>query len=176
MSVICRYAARIMKTLVNYTKNHEAEIIWRLYRPCYIRAFKGTAVVDLHLFVDFSAYVLHLDAADILENKRIQGTSSATTDDYIQRGEFRMLNAYLCIYARMYDAFSMLDGGSKGRTTRPSERNDEDRRISLKEWKTRFNLVKNYGFEVLKNVTPTNCQVGASYGRWYKLWVLIIIH
>merc|ERR1712187_779364 len=48
-------------------------------------------------------------------------------DDYVQRKEFRYLCIYLCVYGLMYDAFSTVDGGSKGETK------DDDRRISKDE-------------------------------------------
>ena len=38
----------------------------------------------------------------------LEGTQS-TADDYVSWGEFRLLNAYLCIYAAMYDAFMNID-------------------------------------------------------------------
>ena len=83
--------------------------LYKLFYPVYIRAF--------------------LDAADIGKNKKVGGTKTATTDDYVQRGEFRFLNVYLCIYALMYDAFAKVDGGSAGRSK------DDDRRISESELK-----------------------------------------
>merc|ERR1712224_402765 len=70
--------------------------LYKLFYPVYIRAF--------------------LDAADIGKNKKVRVTKTATTDDYVQRGEFRFLNVYLCIYALMYDAFAKVDGGSAGRS------------------------------------------------------------
>ena len=81
--------------------------LYKVFYPAYIRAF--------------------LDAADIGKNKKIGGTKTATTDDYVQRKEFRYLNVYLCIYALMYDAFNKVDGCSAGRTK------DDDRRISKAE-------------------------------------------
>jgi hypothetical protein len=83
--------------------------LYKLFYPVYIRAF--------------------LDAADIGKNKRVGGTKTATTDDYVQRSEFRFLNVYLSIYALMYDAFAKVDGGSAGRSK------DDDRRISESELK-----------------------------------------
>ena len=38
----------------------------------------------------------------------LEGIQS-TADDYVSWGEFRLLNAYLCIYAAMYDAFMNID-------------------------------------------------------------------
>lgn len=90
-----------------------AKLLYKRFYPCYIRAF--------------------LDAADIGKNKKVGGTKTATTDDYVQKHEFRHLAAYLGIYALMYDAFSQVDGGSANRTK------DDDRRISKAELaKSRF--------------------------------------
>jgi len=87
-----------------------SKLLYKRFYPCYIRAF--------------------LDAADIGKNDgRIRGTATATKDDYVQRFEFRFLCCYLCIYALMYDAFSVVDGGGAEITK------DDDRRISLGELK-----------------------------------------
>merc|ERR1719197_1444277 len=85
-----------------------SKLLYKRFYPCYIRAF--------------------LDAADIGKNGKVGGTKTATKDDYVQRHEFRFLCIYLCIYALMYDAFSVVDGGD-GITK------DDDRRISLDELK-----------------------------------------
>merc|ERR1719327_2198826 len=84
-----------------------AKLLYKRFYPCYIRAF--------------------LDAADIGKNGKVGGTKTATKDDYVQRHEFRHLCAYLCIYALMYDAFALVDGGTAGRNK------DDDRRISKAE-------------------------------------------
>merc|ERR1712010_371942 len=86
----------------------ESTALYKRFYPCYIRAF--------------------LDAADVGKNGDVRGTKTATKDDYVQRSEFRLLCAYLCIYALMYDAFTMVDGGD-GVTK------DDDRRISYDELK-----------------------------------------
>merc|ERR1712146_452771 len=86
-----------------------AKLLYKRFYPCYIRAF--------------------LDAADIGKNGKVRGTKTATKDDYVQRHEFRFLCIYLCIYALMYDAFSVVDGGGEEITK------DDDRRISLDELK-----------------------------------------
>jgi len=97
----------------------KALLMYKRFYPCYIRAF--------------------LDAADIGKNNgRVRGTKTATKDDYVQRMEFRFLCCYLCIYALMYDAFSIVDGGTADiqKITK-----DDDRRISITELKaavTRF--------------------------------------
>jgi len=97
--------ASLKKAEVQAVKDR-AKLLYKRFYPCYIRAF--------------------LDAADIGKNGKVGGTKTATKDDYVQRSEFRFLNVYLCIYALMYDAFSVVDGGD-GVTK------DDDRRISYKE-------------------------------------------
>ena len=57
--------------------------MWKAFRPCYIRAFKDAA--------DYSKD----------EGKTIKGTKSAKQDDFIDKGEFRLFCAYVCIYASM---------------------------------------------------------------------------
>merc|ERR1712164_85972 len=95
-----------LKDVVTEAKE-KGKALYKRFYPCYIRSF--------------------LYAADIGKNKAVRGTATATTDDYVQRSEFRFLNVYLCIYALMYDAFSVVDGGTKGRTK------DDDRRITKSE-------------------------------------------
>ena len=46
----------------------------------------------------------------------------------MQLSEFRFAIAYLILYAGMFDAFSLLDGGSTGIT------DTDDNRISFDEW------------------------------------------
>merc|ERR1712187_39892 len=99
--------ASLSKSEVQDVKDR-AKLLYKRFYPCYIRAF--------------------LDAADIGKNGAVRGTKTATKDDYVQRKEFRFLCSYLCIYALMYDAFSVVDGGD-GVTK------DDDRRISLDELK-----------------------------------------
>merc|ERR1719487_1004850 len=112
--------------LDNKMETEAAERLWKLYRPCYIRAFR--------------------DAADATEDRQVAGTKSATTDDYVQRKEFRLLCAYLSIYARMFDAFDMIDGGNVGTTA------VDDRRMSLEEWLQGFEKVQGHGFVGLEAV------------------------
>jgi hypothetical protein len=59
--------------------------LWLAYRPMYIRAFE--------------------DAADSTADAQVKGTKTATSHDYVQFKEFRLLCVYLCIYAKMFDAF-----------------------------------------------------------------------
>jgi hypothetical protein len=57
--------------------------LFDLFRPCYIRAFTDAK--------DYKA-----DSGAVLE-----GTKSATADDFVSKGEFRLFCAYLSIYASM---------------------------------------------------------------------------
>lgn len=110
----------VQKRLYSYRRlsKPQAERIWRAFRPAYIRAF--------------------LDAADAMDNTPVAG-ANATTDDYVQRGEFHLLCAYLLIYVSMFDAFSAVDGG-------PGITAEDDRRISLDEWRRYHGNVTEHGF------------------------------
>ena len=57
--------------------------LFDLFRPCYIRAFNDAK--------DYKA-----DTGKVLE-----GTKTSTADDFVSKGEFRLLCAYLCIYGAM---------------------------------------------------------------------------
>jgi len=95
--------------------------MWDRFRPCYIRAFTDAK--------DFKA-----DDGEVLE-----GTKSATADDFVSKGEFRLFCAYLSIYAAMFDAFSKIDGGGEGLE-------GDDRKIDLGEWMAGYKGVKEHGF------------------------------
>lgn len=121
----------IKKTLLLQagTETAEAERLWKLYRPSYIRAFN--------------------DAKDLKADRPIKSTGDASTDDYVTKGEFRLAVAYLCLYAAMFDAFNAIDGGSAGTTAA------DDRRMSLEEWTAAYPKIEaaGYGFAALKGVT-----------------------
>ena len=97
------------------------------YRPCFIKAFN--------------------DAKDYKKDdgKVLAGTKSSKADDFVSRGEFRYLCAYLCIYASMYDAFSLIDGGGAGRA-------GDDRKIDLGEWMAGYKSVTGHGFWYLADL------------------------
>lgn len=95
----------IQDELVNHFKEHGKEL-WKRFRPSYIRAFK--------------------DAADAGPNKKLSTT--AAEDDYVEKKEFRLLCAYLPIYADLYDIFSAMDGGGEGVSA------DDDRKINRDEF------------------------------------------
>lgn len=86
-------------------KEHDivrGEELFDIFRPSFIRAFSAS--------------------------KAIAKTGDPDDDNYINFAEFRVLNAYLCIYAGMMDAFATVDGGGEGVTE------DDDRRIEEEEW------------------------------------------
>jgi len=92
-------------------KEDEGKRLWDAFRPSFIRAYN--------------------DAKDYKKDNGavLAGTAGATADDFVTKGEFRYLCAYLCIYGAMYDAFARIDGGSIGR------RNGvDDDRLEEYEW------------------------------------------
>jgi len=106
----------ILKTLINALKAEDAgDAAWRRFRPSYIRAFN--------------------DAKDL------DGRQEGLHADYVTRREFRMLNAYLCLYATMYDAFSRIDGNAEGEW--------DDRRIDADEWERGFASLEQYPFKAV---------------------------
>jgi len=116
----------IQKTLMHEHGDDVGKDIWRKFRPSYIRAFN--------------------DAKDIGKDRKVFKNSDTSADDYVQKGEFRLLNAYLCIYAVMFDAFSRIDGDSEGTTA------TDDRRMGIEEWKKGFSAISGHGFACFANV------------------------
>ena len=57
--------------------------LFNAFRPCYIKAFNDAK--------DYKN-----DTGEVLD-----GTKSSTADDFVSKGEFRLMCAYLCIYAAM---------------------------------------------------------------------------
>lgn len=111
----------IQDTLINDLKSKELGVmLYKRFYPSYIRAF--------------------LDAADYGPDKKVKGTKTATTDDYVQFNEFRLLCNYLVLYAMMFDAFAAIDGNSDGTTK------DDDRRISKDEWAAKANSFSGHPF------------------------------
>jgi len=106
----------VKNSLINYVGDADkANIIYKSFYPSYIRSFK--------------------DAADASKDKQITG-SDACTDDYVQKSEFRLLCAYLCLYAIMFDHFARIDGfgAGKGADKEGIEDASDDRRVSREEW------------------------------------------
>eukprot|EP00938_MAST-03A_sp_MAST-3A-sp1_P005306 g5306.t1 len=86
-------AAWVRKTLVTYYGEFKGEKLFDKFYPSYIFAFR--------------------DAADADETHAIETkTGSKSSDDSIQKSEFRLLCSYMTIYATMYDAFDTLDYGA----------------------------------------------------------------
>jgi hypothetical protein len=114
----------------SFGANDDYLIIWKRFRPCYIRAFN--------------------DANDIEGAQGLKG-SSTTTDSYVTKTEFRLFCAYLCIYAAMFECFSMLDG--KVPTGDDGDISDDDRRMSLEEFTSGWDKITGkFGFAALAAV------------------------
>lgn len=122
----------IMGTLcAKYPKTKDSDKgrdLFELFRPCFIKAYN--------------------DAKDIMDDqggKVLEGTKDSTADDFVSWGEFRLLNAYLCIYATMFDAFSKIDGGGEGTE-------GDDRRIDEGEWMKGYKEVTEHGFVAFQGI------------------------
>ena len=113
----------LQKCLINFhaPNKDEAIRIWKCFRPSYIRAFN--------------------DAKDL--SKKAGGAHGG---DYVQKVEFRGLIAYFCLYAVMYDAFALIDGGGGDVDNKAGD----DRRMTLEEWKKGASTVAGHGFAGLK--------------------------
>jgi len=74
----------ILVALQKGFSKEESNALFRLFRPCFIRAFTSSKTF----------------AQDHTEND----------DDFVQSSEFRKFVLFLCIYAVMYDAFTQFDG------------------------------------------------------------------
>lgn len=112
----------------------EADKYFKAFRASYIRAFNAAKVV---------AKSNGPDENDIDE------------DHYVTFNEFRVLNAYICIYASMFDAFSKIDGGGyqevEGEVEGHVDVND-DRRIEKTEWMESYQLLQDTGFSGLAKI------------------------
>jgi hypothetical protein len=171
-------AARWIKSaLYQMTKNRdEGERLYRLFYPCYIRAFT--------------------DAADAGVDKKIKGMSKGTEDDFIQKGEFRLFASYLCIYALMLDTFHLLDGSrsssatattaaptsvfradKKAKTPPPKQTAGRgssapsiasisgDRRITPDEWNQRYSTLGSTPFVALNTIAHSPELAQAAFGE-----------
>jgi len=94
------------------------EELYNMYLPSFIRAFSAS--------------------------KAIAKTGDPNDDNYINFAEFRVLNAYLCIYAGMMDAFMQVDGA--GVTEH------DDRRIEETEWMKSYSTLSTSSFIGLTGV------------------------
>ncbi len=95
---------------------------------------------------------------DIGPEKKLKG-APGTTEDYVEFAEFRLMCAYLCVYAAMFDAFALIDGGSAGTTK------DDDRRISLAEWTAGAGKVRNSGFVGLAHIGSDPASLKATFSE-----------
>lgn len=102
--------------------------LFRLYRPCFIRAFSLAKNVSKG------------------NGKVLAGAKTATSDDYISFSEFRIFCVYLTIYAAMYDIFTLVDGENAGVTE------EDDSRINLEEFLDRWESLGGYGFKALDDI------------------------
>ena len=165
----------IKSALYQMTKNRDdGERLYRLFYPSYIRAFT--------------------DAADAGVDKKIKGMSKATEDDFIQKGEFRLLASYLCIYALMLDTFHVLDGSrvvssaptatsvfradKKAKTPPPKQAAGRgsssapsiasisgDRRLSQEEWNQRYSTLGATPFVSLNTIAQSPELAQAAFGE-----------
>ena len=121
-------------TMLNKEYGHaDGEEIFKYFRPSYIRAFSAAKTISKGTMIGPSS------------KDRFKG--KVDEDDYVTFNEFRVLNAYLCIYAAMIDAFTKVDGGGQGHVDI-----DDDRRVEKKEWMTSYSLLHNYGFAGLAEI------------------------
>eukprot|EP00978_Attheya_sp_CCMP212_P030753 scaffold114210_cov55-Attheya_sp.AAC.6 len=104
----------------------EADRIWKRYRKCFVHAFNKAKAISKEMDIGFE---------------------SATSDDYVDIKEFRILIGYLCIFVVMFDAFQLIDGGSAG-----IDEND-DMRIELDEWLASYTKVTDYNLVGLKDMS-----------------------
>lgn len=104
-------------------KEHDevrGEELFDLFRPTYIRAFSAS--------------------------KAIAKTDDPEDDNYINFSEFRVLNAYLCVYAGMGEEFFKIDGGGDGVTE------DDDRRVEMTEWIKTYSKFSSSAFTGLRGI------------------------
>lgn len=107
----------VLDTLKKDYGPEEGDRIYDTFRASFIRAFSN--------------------ANDLIEGD----------DDYVSFAEFRILNAYLCVYAGMLDAFSKVDGYGAGISK------DDDRRVSKEEWMNEYKSLSQTGFVGLNSLT-----------------------
>ena len=126
----------------------KGERLWKAFRRSYIRSFK--------------------DAADAGRDRAVQGMVNATEDDFVERGEFRLFCAYLCLYALMYDAFKFLDGSYTREvpetvfsSLEATAESNKDNKISHEEWMSGYARFAGSPFFIL-NECASNPEAAAS--------------
>ena len=113
----------IQTALVAKHRQLKGKQLYKLYRPAYILAF---------------------DAAKSL--------AEGGNDDYVTKKEFRLMIAYLNLYADLFDAFAAIDGGGPG-----VDAND-DRRISRDEWMKGHHSVSTFDWTKLHKITDAEAE------------------
>jgi Ca2+-binding EF-hand superfamily protein len=89
-----------------------AEYLFLFFRPSYQRAYSKATALD-----------------------------RSAKHDLIQVSEFRVYNAYLCIFSAMYDAFFKLCAGD-----------DTVKNVSLNDFVDRYQSIRGYGFVALDHI------------------------
>ncbi len=116
--------------LKNDYGRREGTMIFKRFRAAYIHAYNRAKDLKTHC-------------------------STGSDHDYVSFPEFRILNAYLCIYAAMLDCFQMVDGNGAG-----IDAND-DRRVEKNEWIEGYTEFKNSGFVALARVKSEESALAA---------------
>jgi hypothetical protein len=106
----------IQRRLCSALNQKRGMVLYKMFFPAYTRAFRASRDVP----------------AD-------------PSPDLVNRSEFRLLIACLCVYALAFDAFSMVDSPAWSRN------GHRDQRLSLTEWLTGCRKVSNHGFIALAN-------------------------
>ena len=92
-----------------------SDILFKTFRPSYLRAYTKAKALD-----------------------------RVGNNDYINFAEFRVFNAYVCIFASMLDCFHKVDSGK--------DEDNPDRRINIMEFTKRFEKTKGYGFVAFEGI------------------------
>jgi len=117
---LAEISEHVRRELKREHDEERGEELYKLFLPTYIRAFTAS--------------------------KAIAKTGDPDDDNYINFSEFRLLNAYLCVYAGMGDEFFKIDGGSDGVTE------DDDRRIQMTEWIKGYPKTNASSFIALRDI------------------------
>ena len=118
----------VQKSLITAHPGEDGLKLFDSFRPCYIRTYNDAK--------DYKT-----DTGNVIE-----GTKKSTADDFVSKGEFRLLCSYLVIYGVMFDAFSKIDGGGAGRDA------NDDKRIEMAEFIKGYKGVTEYGFVALSSL------------------------
>jgi len=135
----------VESTLIAFCGDGEqGKAIYKEFYPSYIRAFK--------------------DAADC-GKKRAIGNKGTTSDDYVEKSEFRVLCVYLCLYAVMFDAFALIDGYQRGDADHKDnqDKKRDDRKISPEEWQEAYQSLRNSPFVALKMCAASQDMARAAF-------------